>query len=53
MARKSQPRGREQRNAPVQIQFEDNRVLAQLFGEHDRNIAVLEPARRSHRSTAI
>jgi phosphate starvation-inducible PhoH-like protein len=41
MARKGQPRGRE-RHAPVQMQFEDNRVLAQLFGEHDRNIAVLE-----------
>jgi phosphate starvation-inducible PhoH-like protein len=40
MARKPS-RGRE-RGAPVQMQFEDNRVLAQLFGEHDRNLAVLE-----------
>ena len=40
MARKP-PRGRD-RVAPVQMQFDDNAVLAQLFGEHDRNLAVLE-----------
>jgi phosphate starvation-inducible protein PhoH and related proteins len=39
MARKPS-RGRD--DAPVQMQFDDNRLLAQLFGEHDRNLAVLE-----------
>ncbi len=40
MARKSS-RGRE-RAVPVQMHFDDNRLLALLFGEHDRNLAVLE-----------
>ena len=40
MARK--PPRKHDRVAPVQMQFDDNAVLAQLFGEHDRNLAVLE-----------
>jgi phosphate starvation-inducible PhoH-like protein len=30
------------RPSAVQMQFEDNRLLAQLFGEHDQNLALLE-----------
>ena len=40
MARKP-PRVRE-RAAALQMQFDDNSLLAQLFGEHDRNLSVLE-----------
>jgi phosphate starvation-inducible PhoH-like protein len=40
MARKP-PRGRS-RSASVQMQFEDNSLLAQLFGEHDRNLSIIE-----------
>jgi phosphate starvation-inducible protein PhoH and related proteins len=35
------PRGRS-RDASVQMQFDDNGLLAQLFGEHDRNLSILE-----------
>jgi phosphate starvation-inducible PhoH-like protein len=29
---------------PVQIEFDDNRLLPMLFGEHDRNLALVEQA---------
>jgi phosphate starvation-inducible protein PhoH and related proteins len=40
MARKP-PRGRS-RSTSVQMQFDDNALLAQLFGEHDRNLSIIE-----------
>ncbi len=30
--------------APLHIEFDDNRLLSQLFGEHDRNLARIESA---------
>jgi phosphate starvation-inducible PhoH-like protein len=41
MARGRSRRGGDRPTA-VQMQFDDNRLLAQLFGEHDRNLAALE-----------
>ena len=30
------------KNAAVRMRFDDNRLLAQLFGEHDCNLARIE-----------
>ena len=40
MARKP-PRGRS-RDTSMQMQFEDNSLLGQLFGEHDHNLSIIE-----------